>query len=248
MIAIGRRSTGEAMRRDLQLRDGAIGKKGEWMVSGEDRQFSPTVFLIEQPPNATISAHLHHNNQFQVFVRGSGKIGPRPLGPVTVHYAGAYTAYGPLVAGPEGLQYFTLRTVCERGAILVRNAEGQWPDGPRRHATSKPLEVIAPSDLAGLNEPANVDLLPPAEDGLAATSIALPPHAPLPPIKIGAGEGVFLVMLSGEVELAGEWLGEHESVYVSREEAFPAVAAGAAGAHLLALVPPQRDPVYPAYS
>jgi hypothetical protein len=247
MIAFGRRETGEAMRRDLPLRDGAIGKKGEWMVSGEDRTFSPTVFLIEQPPGATISAHLHHNNQFQVFIHGGGKIGPRSLDPVTVHYAGAYTAYGPLVAGPEGLHYFTLRTVCERGAILVRNAEGKWPDGPRRHATSKPVGVFDPASLRALSQPATTVVLPQAEDGLAATSTVLPPHGVMPLVEIGAGEGVFLVLLSGSIELAGERLLADESIYLSKDEAFPVIVAGEAGAQLLALVPPQRDPIYPAF-
>jgi len=248
MIAFGRRSTGEAMRRDLQLRDGHVGKKGEWMESGEDKLLSPTVFLIEQPPNATISAHFHHNNQFQVFVEGSGKIGPRALAPVTVHYAGAYTAYGPLVAGPEGLQYFTLRTVCERGAIVVARSEGLWPAGPRRHATSKPVEVFDAAALGALAEPATAIVLPTAEDGLAATTTALPPGSTMPPVEIGVGEGVFLVMLSGSVTLGGERLVERESIYVSSDEPFPAIVAGDAGAQLLALVPPRRDETYPAFN
>lgn len=247
MIAFGRRATGEAMRRDLQLRDGAVGKKGEWMDSGQDTLLSPTVFLIEQPPNATISAHFHHNNQFQVFVEGAGKIGPRALAPVTVHYAGAYTAYGPLVAGPEGLKYFTLRTVCERGAIVVARSEGLWPDGPRRHATSKPVELLDPESLRGLNGPATVDVLPRAEDGLAAASVAIPPRGTMPRVEIGVGEGVFLLVLQGSVELAGERLAERESLYVSSDEPFPAIVAGDAGAQLLTLVPPRRDAVYPPF-
>lgn len=247
MIAFGRRTTGEAMRRDLQLRDGAVGKKGEWMESGEDTLLSPTVFLIEQPPNATISAHFHHNNQFQVFVEGGGKIGPRALAPVTVHYAGAYTAYGPLVAGPEGLKYFTLRTVCERGAIVVARSEGLWPEGPRRHATSKPVELFDAAALKALSAPATTEVLPVAEDGLAAASVALPPHGTMPPVEIGVGEGVFLLVLSGSVDLAGEQLVERESIYVSTDEPFPAIVAGDAGAQLLTLVPPQRNPVYPPF-
>lgn len=247
MIAFGRRSTGEAMRRDLQLRDGHVGKKGEWMESGEDKLLSPTVFLIEQPPNATISAHFHHNNQFQVFIEGSGKIGPRALAPVTVHYAGAYTAYGPIFAGSEGLKYFTLRTVCERGAIVVARSEGLWPDGPRRHATSKPVTVYDPAELLALGEPATTEVLPRAEDGLAAASIALPPNGAMPPVEIGMGEGVFLVVLAGAVDAGGERLGERESLYVSADEPFPAIVAGDAGAQLLTLIPPRRDPVYPAF-
>lgn len=85
--------------------------KGEWMESGQDPRLSPTVFLVEQPANTTLKTHFHGENQFQVFVRGSGSIGRETISPMTVHYAGAYTGYGPLLSGPEGLFYFTIRAV-----------------------------------------------------------------------------------------------------------------------------------------
>lgn len=244
MIAFGRRETSQATRRDLQLRDGHVGAKSEWMDTGKDSRLSPTVFLIEQPPNATISAHFHHNNQFQVFVAGSGKIGARTLEPVTVHYAGAYTGYGPLVAGDEGLQYFTIRTVYETGAIRVADSEGRWPKGPRRHATSKPVELFDDLRLRTLSAPATTVVLPVAEDGLASSTVALPPGGSMPPVDIGVGEGVFLLVLAGDVVADGQQLDRHESLYVSNGEPFPAIIAGDGGAQLVAMIPPKRDPAY----
>jgi hypothetical protein len=41
---------------------------------------------------------------------------------VVVHYAGAFTGYGPLIAGPQGITYFTLRPVCESGFIPLAQA------------------------------------------------------------------------------------------------------------------------------
>ena len=79
------------------------------MDSGDDPTLSPTVALIEQPAGFEFMPHFHRQNQFQVFVGGSGSLGRHALAPVVVHYAGAYTGYGPLLAGPEGIQYFTLR-------------------------------------------------------------------------------------------------------------------------------------------
>src|SRR5678816_3651970 len=97
--------------------DGDTYIKSEWMANvtggSGDAELSPTVFLVEQAPNVSLRTHFHRQNQFQIFVRGSGTIGRHPLGPLMVHYAGAYSGYGPLVAGPEGLAYFTLRTVFE---------------------------------------------------------------------------------------------------------------------------------------
>ena len=38
--------------------------KSEWMKAGDDPAFSPTVFLVEQPPNVSLCTHFHRNNQF----------------------------------------------------------------------------------------------------------------------------------------------------------------------------------------
>ena len=93
--------------------------KSDWMDSGDAPELSPTVFLVEQGANVSLRTHFHRNNQFQLFVRGGGAIGPHKLGALTVHYAGAYTGYGPLVADVRGLAYFTLRSVFETGSLTV---------------------------------------------------------------------------------------------------------------------------------
>lgn len=52
--------------------DGDTYYKTDWLTSGGDRELSPTVFLVEQAPNVSLRTHFHRNNQFQLFVRGSG--------------------------------------------------------------------------------------------------------------------------------------------------------------------------------
>ena len=74
MISIGTRQHGAARRRPIDVR-GDCYHKGEWMESGDDPVLSPTVFLIEQPPNATLVPHFHRQNQFQLFVDGGGTLG-----------------------------------------------------------------------------------------------------------------------------------------------------------------------------
>lgn len=51
----------------------------------------PVGYLVEQERNSTILPHFHQANQFQVVVAGGGLLGKLPVGPVTVHYAGAFT-------------------------------------------------------------------------------------------------------------------------------------------------------------
>jgi hypothetical protein len=244
MIAIGRRTTSQQTRRERVFPTGAIGAKSEWMMTGEDPKFSPTVFLYEQPANQTLAAHFHHNNEFQVFIEGSGKVGARVVEPVTVHYAGAYTAYGPIVAGPAGLKYFTIRTVHESGAVLVSKAQGKWPAGPRRQATSKPFGIRCTGQLESIRESNTAVILPLDKDGLSVTSVELPPRTALSPTSVGAGDGAFLLVLAGSLLGAEAPLNEYESLYATVDAELPALRAGERGAHLLVLIPPQRDPAY----
>ena len=65
MLAIGSRALGDRTRRAIAV-EGDVFQKSEWMDTGKDPVLSPTVALIEQPPNITLLSHFHRENQFQV--------------------------------------------------------------------------------------------------------------------------------------------------------------------------------------
>ena len=69
----------------------------------------PMAFLVEQSAGSTVQAHFHAANQFQVVVAGRGMLGRHEVAPICVHYTNAFNSYGPICAGGEGLNYFTLR-------------------------------------------------------------------------------------------------------------------------------------------
>ena len=91
-----------------------------------DDSRSPQSYLIKQLPNITNPLHFHVQNQFQVFIEGSGYFGRHTIGPYIVHYAGAYTGYGPIVAGPLGLDYLTLRSMHDPGAKFLPEKKSQF--------------------------------------------------------------------------------------------------------------------------
>ena len=51
---------------------------------------SPQSFRIEQDAGIVVEPHFHYVNQFQVVVAGSATIGRSEVGPIAVHYAGAF--------------------------------------------------------------------------------------------------------------------------------------------------------------
>jgi hypothetical protein len=125
----------------------------------------PMAFLVEQDPGSTASAHYHQQDQFQLVVGGDGTLGLHDIRPITVHFTGAHTAYGPIKASEtEGVSYFTLRNGFDPGARFMTMAENRIAlrgvRGRRhREAVAGPLEhPAAPSET----------LLGPDADGMTA--------------------------------------------------------------------------------
>ena len=196
-------------------------------------------FLVEQDPDSTVAAHFHQADQFQVLTGGSGTLGTHAARPVTVHFAAAFSAYGPVRAGAAGLTYFTLRNGWDPGARTMPAARGDLPR-PRRHRelVSQPLAPHGPASAAG------TAVLAPAADGLGAWHYRLPAGAaPAGPDPAG-GAGQYWLVLAGALDLGAARLGPRSCVFVGPEEMAPATRAGPQGASVLALQfprAPERD-------
>ena len=243
MIFTGTEHQWTATRRRMQTPNGTYGK-GEWMDSGQDPHLSPTVFLVEMDPNTEVETHFHRNNQFQVFLQGSGSIGPHALAPCMVHYAGAYTGYGPLKAGPQGLWYFTMRPVYEFGAQYLPERRDQLLRGPKRHFSSNALEPMTTDALAALSAVQSEDLTAPSGDKLAVQVLRLPPGASHRAISPHGSAGQFFVLLSGSICHDGQWLRRWEHLFVSEQEDRYTVQAGPQGAQVLLLQYPVKAAEY----
>ena len=242
MIVHGTRAHGMARRRHLQLPDGFSYHKAEWLETDQDPALSPTAFLIEQPAGTVLAPHFHRQNQFQVMVAGGGTIGRHALGPVTVHYAGAYTGYGPLIAGPQGLSYFTIRSVHDAGAMMVSTDRARMIRGPKRHETTAPHAPLADAALAVLSAVERVDLVAPTGDGLAVIVTRIPPHGRVELLDPAGTLGQFHMVLAGRLVHEGRALGTWEMVYVSADAGAAVLCADDTGAEVLTMqMPPTAD-------
>lgn len=241
MIVYGSAELARQRRRALKFEDLPF-HKSEWMETTQDPVLSPTIFLVEQPPNTTLRTHFHTENEFQVVVQGFGTIARHEIRPITVHYAGAYTGYGPLVAGPEGISYFTIRGVFEAGA---KTAVADMVRGPKRHCLSEPAPPLDAPALRSLSSVQTVDLIELQPDGVAARTIRIPPggraSAGLDP---STGGGQFYVVVAGELSHGDVSLSLWEPFFVSSTEAQPLLTAGDAGAEVLCLQLAPKDPAY----
>lgn len=242
MISFGRKSLADVRRRAIPVVNDTF-HKGEWMETGTDPRLSPTVFLAEQPPNCELLTHFHRQNQFQLFVEGTGSLGRDTVGPVTVHYAGAYTGYGPLLSGEAGLKYFTIRSVFDTGFIPATEAREKMVRGPKRHAQASLGEPWSAARLAKLQE-VQVAWAMPEDRGLGAVHLRLPPGASIPLESIAASSGQFVFVLAGSAAVAGTELAPWESGFATADERAVSVVAGESGAELVALHMPVTEPAY----
>lgn len=244
MIITASAAHGRERRRHLRLPDGFEYHKSEWMECGQDPVLSPTVFLVEQFPGARLVTHFHGQNQFQVFVDGSGTIGPHALGPVVVHYAGAYTGYGPIVAGAQGLSYFTIRSVFEQGAMVLPEKRDMMRRGPKRQFHTDPIPPASAAELAGLEAVVVDDLVADQPDGVAVRRIRMPPGQASVALDPSLGWGQFSIVIAGSLEHDGRALVRWESLFASPDEPAPVLRAGPEGADVLCLRPAPQDTAY----
>jgi hypothetical protein len=99
----------------------------------------PEGFLVETPgltPGNLTPPHFHGVNQYQLMVGGGGTIGKFKLAPGVLHYADAYTPYGPIVSGPDGLDWLTLRQGSYIGGHLMPGSKDR-----QKHPTGRNLQV-----------------------------------------------------------------------------------------------------------
>ena len=176
---------------------------------------SPNAYLVSQAPGAELRAHFHAADQFQVIVGGSGRIGTHEVRAVTVHFAAAHSAYGPVAAGPEGLEYLTLRPAWDAGA--------QWmPEGAqrlrsmqgRRHMTYTSEPFPAHTQSMPLAEASAVTTL--LQDGLTgAWVVDLRPGVAW---RRDAKADHFVYLLDGSAEVHGVAMEPQGCLFAGAEE------------------------------
>ena len=193
----------------------------------------PQAFFVDMPgEGSTITPHFHDVDQFQIVVRGGGRIGKKPLYPVTFHYADAYTPYGPIVGGEQGIVFFTLRAAC---------ASGYFPMPGSRHL----MRARAGRTFSGLfntvpppaeNEVVREPLLSTA-DGIEVVGLRLGSAAFAAGEPADSGNQFYLVC-SGSLRHKGAMIGEQSLMLVESGEVAPTLEAGPEGAEVLLLQMP----------
>jgi hypothetical protein len=231
--------------RDAGVRDVVSGngesRKVTDYLTGAGR---PQAFMVTMGPGATVPAHFHRIDQYQLLLGGGGaryKGAELPSRTLTVHYADAFSTYGPIEAGAEApMEFYTLRAVTDM-FIAYMPAERDKLPATGRHRN---IHVTVQTDDNGTaGRPAYEELIAETRDGLAAWRAGLGPAEPLQSGTPG-GSGQYCYVISGSVLAAGKELGPKSLAWLPAGSPTDRAAAGQAGCDVLFLQFP-RDTTRP---
>lgn len=166
----------------------------------------PQALIARQEPGWVLPTHFHMQHQFQVILRGSGTLGKHALVPGGVHYTSPQSAYGPIVAGDEGLDYFTLRVLTDTGAWYLPDARPYMTTGIFKEQQWG--AACAEPDASGWRT-----LIPLRADGLGAWACTGQPGTEYQCTQQASEAGRFYVVIRGSFEMDGTTLPEGSCAY-----------------------------------
>jgi hypothetical protein len=218
-----------------KLFNGLLYARTNYLGSDTSGRDTPQALLVEQSPNSTIPAHFHGIDQYQVVVRGGGMLGKHDVRPVCIHFAAAYTGYGPVNAEGEGIFYFTLRAQSEPGAFF-------FPEGRKHQKPGKRRNLTWDVDLASVGKPTAEfkgvefeEIYPMEDQGLGSWVLRLGPGETFigPDPMLGGGQ--YYVVMDGDLNHDGQGFEKWSCVFVEPPESALEVTAGPKGLEALVL-------------
>jgi hypothetical protein len=206
----------------------------------------PQALMVDMEPGEVVRPHFHGTAQFQLFPAGAGTIGRKnePIQSLMVQFKDRHTAYGPLVAGPNGLTFVSLRVFTGVSAPVYLDdpqLRDKLKPSKRRNWLSPRLALSTVSVLRHRAAPVWEPLWDPAtiDDEMNAQLLRLGAGQSVagPDPKRAAGYYVFAV--NGSMLHNGQDLGPWSMAVVEPTEDTFTISAGAKGLEALVLEFPQ---------
>lgn len=202
----------------------------------------PQAYLIENSPDMTIASHFHDVDEFQIVLKGIGLFGRTEVAPFSVHFARAFTNYGPIESRGEGLAWMTLRPRRDLGAKMIdlhrEKLEGE--KGRQPWQTTVRAEFPVPTEGA---ETARCAAILEGDHGLAAMALTLSPGQEASAPDPGTSPCQYILVTEGSLIHGGQEQRAITVIHVAPTDSAFRLIAGPQGLQCLILNFPYSEAV-----
>lgn len=214
--------------------------------SSAEMSAHPQALITEMSAAETILPHYHPVPQFQLFPSGSGMMGRQEVRPLMVQWKDRHTAYGPLIAGPEGCTFIALRNRTGNSHPVHINKPGykeQLKPSKRRNWISRHLPLSTRPVMKYRKDVVWEPVYDPAaiKDEMDAQLVRLGAGASTAGPDPRKGGGTYLFVANGSLERDGAELPLWSVVFIDPSESGFEIKAGQHGLEALMLQFPVDD-------
>jgi len=208
----------------------------------------PQATMSEMNAHETIVPHFHGITQFQIFAAGHGKIGRGgdTLQPLTLQYKDHHTAYGPVVAGPQGLTFMALRIKTGDSAPVYLDKPGyrdKLRPSKKRNLISPPVGLSIEPVLRSRQEAAWEPLFAAHDikDEMAAHMLRLGAGMAVDGPNPKKSGGYYVFVANGSLVWAGKDFARWSMLVVEPNEDAIEIRAGGQGLEALIMQFPREE-------
>jgi hypothetical protein len=203
----------------------------QYFVPRESGDINPqghTVFVA----NRTLRAHFHEVDQFQILLGAPGSLYQRtPIPALMLHYADAFSTYGPMIGTDPPLRFFTLRAQRSKATWYMPKDREHLRYRGSRHFLVTPDEFTAPMQ----GEIATKVLIEQADDGLEALDVSGGAGATMLVEPSKATSGQYIFVADGSLAFDGKTYGPESLGWQDASDESAKLQAGSDGCRILVL-------------
>jgi hypothetical protein len=159
--------------------------------------------FVVQAIDRVVEPHFHPVDQFQILLGNRGSLYQRtPIPSIMLHYADAYSTYGPLIGANPPLRFFTLRAKPTRETWYMPKDREHLLYRGKRHFTFDIEQFMAENPL-GHGVMSTDAMIEPADDGLAAWIVSVGPQMKFQVPSSSRSSGQYLFVAEGTLDADG---------------------------------------------
>ncbi len=221
----------EARRKEGVRPDGSQSLTLEYFGRGAESITGAEAFVIEVK-DRVLEAHFHPVDQFQILLgRNGSRYQRQEIPPLMLHYADAYSTYGPLSGEQEPLRFFTLRAEPTTVTAFMPADRALLRHRGRRNRHLDPTEHLKEQLVAGAA--AVTPLFARESDGLEALLLSGVARATMAIPSTTGVSGQYLYVADGALEIDGRHYGVESLGWIGSGEPGVTVTAGEGGARCI---------------